>query len=1755
MENEALAPITIAPDEPKTQPVMLADPTAVTYPPSPPIAANRAEKATIGLSGVTSDTDADILSSIAGGREQEFRERAASTLNFKAAMAREDALMDAYKKKGKSLDYNDVRKILDPFSPENKPADPIDVIEKAYASKYVSAANTAASYMQATVMDDAAKEIPEELAKKQAGATELISKLEITNNLQQEVQEQLKRQSTAGYLWDQAKTMFQPYNEYMMRGLNPEVGKFTGGVLLGSNMKAQADELLRRPTDEFAKGLKTIVSELSKSNPTLAEQFLDYVKGVSTQERTLQNVFTILTPLDYYSIGKGGVSLARKVSVNNRASVAFRDVVKSAEKTDGQIPVRAVMAEGAGDVTEAGIQRTANNITKSLNGSLDPIQDVKEKLTSNFRLDGSLLDTNPGKLSTPMLTVLKDGFVASSDKLMEVIGKALRVNRTPIPLATEDAIRAYQAAERAKFPGMDNSILDLSSPYHNLETNTNHIAITFGNNEGRLFSDAETAVNYAKQQGFADPRIFSATGEVEKQAAQLTGPVRSLNRLRQLEGTIPLAEAALQRTKDFLGKKFIGPKTPASIAKATEDRDFFKNTIDKYKKEATEERAKTSYTDPVIEQNGLGYKFTIVRPYTETDPTVRSWLINKNAKGEYVGPGASSAQLQNWSSWKNSWLGWVRGADDTLSFNESVQRKVAVYTQTLLRQWAKDDAKYLEEVSNQFKWMRPQTWFRAIGNNQMFEEFNSTLRFAKTMRDDKGQVGAFFKTPGDLEAHYMEHFNRLPTFPEQQGYFAHVRLVEGNRVLSEIAEFRNRARLGASQHSLAVLAKDGTKLESDYFDGVQHQQFPGGNGQILVAGAHQGEEKVYFLGANDIPSKDLERYRNEVKTGQAKIIEVYDPDSHPLSAFFPNAGDKRIRYVLTHDSQSKGLDLNHVNRRGGGHFDVDADYYIKQANISDELSRGRVYKKTYTGDNTLMPINNGVMGREIAGNMTKINGFMADGSEAAIEQAKALARKSGIEWEQIERWYKPDEKTGKSFINHQEPFYLVPRNKTIFDLDKTMEERIGKEYFQDGTKSGSLAQQFQVAYNRARDSEDLFTVKDFGTQGNPLYKSVPAEYVDPIPTMSRALTRAINSTFMDDYKIYAVEHWLTEAIPHLKASESEVRSAPFWHFNNASEKGAFKSGTSDEIKSNLMSNRFKINQFVGIPNKIESSIHSLTQILVDNFYNKYGPEEERGILAKSFTVIPLWALSKASDPVASIRSFAFNAKLGVFSPAQFLVQAQTFTSIIGISPRAGMAGTYATMLHQWSRINSNPEILKAFDNYASKLNMFGSKWKTGEWLEARQELSRTGFEHVGGEYQLADDQMTHKFIKNSFGNFLDAGQVFFKEGERASRLGAYYTAFREFRDVNPTKILTEADRASILNRADLLTTNMSRASASTLHSGVLSLTTQFLSYQLRMAELFLGKRLGETVGERSLARARILGMYTAMYGAPSALGVSGYPFGDSIREYAINNGYVVGDSYMDSLMNGIPAWTMAQVTGKYYNVGDRYGTQGFTQIREAMRSDNSMWKIFGGAGVSTMANTIASLDPFWQAAKSLVSDDEEGNQYKLTASHFNGLFSEFASMDAATRAIYALHTGRWISKNEGIMETDISSADTLFRTITGLKTQQQDDVFSIKNIKDSEEKVQKAATKEIIKEYHRGIDAMNDNNPDLANTYFTNARARMISSGMPLDMRTKVLSNATRGFETQIETSLRNWSTKNVPAGQEALRLDAAQRHQQLQGK
>jgi len=1815
-----MTPTSEAPDTGVTMTPVTGRP-AVILPPN--VVDQRTAKVKEAVGEHLQKTTEQIRAEIAAGKEDYLRRDAAIKMDEGRYNQKINMAIDLANRKGAPLTAEEFQRVTNPFE---APTNPDTVVEKNYGVRFLEPLKTETP----NPIVEANKDIPEVVNESFLKGSELTARMEIAKRLKEDQQTRISKQSLVGVAADALKQMWQPYTETQMRGLYSEVGSLAG-IDIGSHLQETADRVFAIPDIEvYAKTAKGITDHLAKGNPQLAEQFAEYLEGKSSANRTLDGIFTYMLPLDVAAVGKFGLNVARRISLANRTNKAVKDYVKLADKVGVDASARA---EAAGDVGKAAEIKSSDIILRDINAQGDPIKIATDDvLFTSLNQDKDKLLEDVGNLKREQVVRIQDSYIAAGMALLDKIITAARVNRIPMAMATENAVRVVKESIKDSYAGIKNAILDVSNPLYEAKSNTFWHEVTFGNYDGKLFSNPDTAKSFATLHGI-DAQIVEGTGRITP---------KEIEKLQIAKGKIDYNIADWEQTLQRRRNMANDPKLTPSERLSAGENDILRDSIAKAKQKSIEldlrlkgkgsyERAtqlegeiaqmrivnknlrkalQTEAREDVkshmqasvdfgkeqirlklqeykalqegtasvitahdtIEQHGIGFKLVVRRPLNETDKAVRDLMI-RDTSGKLIPEATSTASQTGFKALFNGALGKFRGADDTLALNDSVNRKIATYTQSLFREWAQEEAKYIKDLASGIvredpvtgeaipywkakplsyinRFSKPYTDVKTGDRLTAYSAFSRTLNFARTDIDKvTGEIGSFFKTPGELNDHYLRYYDQSPSFAEHQAYFAFVRMVEGDRILREIAEFRNRARIGAEQFSISARGPDGKQVKSNFFDGVAMNRFPGGDDAMMIMSKKLGEERVVNLGGSEIGPKAIAKYREMVTNGQLKVIRVYAPEHTPLRDFSEVAGNEHVRYILTDQMESKPLEYNHVNRRGGGHFEYDYDHFLKQAKLYHQFeSGGKRYKSVYTGDSTFMPLLNRVMGTDIANKLHEVQRLIRGND--LVEAQRYTEAHLPIEWDDLHGMFKPGRdalgKTTPPKLDLHEPFVVVRKGQTVFDVDKGLEERHGLA-FKDGAKSGSDNRQFQVAYNTERDSYGLNHFEDIGTQGNPLYKYAPeGKMIDPITTMNRALNRIVNTVYMDDYKIFAVEHWLREAETHLKADKSEIRSSPFWHFQSSNDRSAFKPGTSLETVSNLLSNRMKIQQFIGIPNAADTAIFRAIEVLTDSSYTAFGPTAARSFAAKIATIVPLWTLQHIKDPVTWARSITFHEKLGMFNPAQLLVQAQTFSAILAIAPSHGVTGTYATWLHQMARMNQSPEFLKYLDNMATKLNVFGfSKWKPGEFSEAQRLLKSTGFDTVAGEYANLDTAMKTDYVGNDFKNVMHAGTWFFREGEKSTRLGAWYTAYREFRELKPIGAVTKDDLGKILNRADTLTINMSRASNAGItgqYGGIFSLTTQFLTYQIRMAELFMGNRI------TPMQKFRLAAFYSALYGAPSAIGLTGLPMANSIREEAIKRGYTPGENFISTAVDvGLPAIFAAWITGKgdltstdrwksgtLPNFGARYGSPGLTQFSDAMKSDAPWYKILTGAAGTTLMNQLTAGSNFWTAAASLLEPNNSKKIYPLMGDDLLDVAKEVSTANQLYKLYTAINYGKWVSKNEGYLG-NVSVAGAAFYSVTGTQPQEVEDKYIKGSIRRGEVEFQKHVFKEAVEEYGRYLQAAANHDSEQAKKYYKRVDALMEIGGLPMDKRGTVLAVGAKGFETQINEQDFAFATKNVP--------------------
>jgi len=1319
---------------------------------------------------------------------------------------------------------------------------------------------------------------------------------------------------------------------------------------------------------------------------------------------------------------------------------AVKDVVKGATSAK---PDKATLVAATGDVGEAAVQKATSNLIKNFRGSTTDEARAVEALPRYLRLDVKSIKENPGTLAQDVVNRIEEGYNSLQDNIIDRIKNRVLVEKIPGFLASEKEIAAYKEGIKDLYPGLRNSIMDISDPVHNTLTNTYTMDLAIGKPGGELFFNPMQAKTYARNQGITD-----------------------------------------------------------------------------YK----------------LERQGAGYYLRLSKPLNETDDIVRDALIKT---------GITDTK----NSFFHNFTSWLKTSENVLSTAESGNRKVATYGPSSLISLAQQEANSIGQL------MRGSRLKAIVGKKNLWEDWERVVKASRDVIDpETGKPGYFFQNPADLEKFYLTHIKRLPEAAEQEAYWSYKRFLETDRILREMSVYRNKARVGTEQHTITFKDTEGV-TKSTTFDGVIRDHIPGGEDTVYLHNVPGFNKSL--MRTNQLSTGQKNKLKDMLTDGKIRVIENWDPESRPLAGF-NKVTDERVRYVIApvDKIETKALSFEQLPRRGGGHFDYTYNNWIKQARIRPEKIAGK-FAHWYEGDTVVTPIALRKMGADIVEHMNNARMLLKDKNE---EVAKALVEsKLDMEWKEFKSWFQSS-KTAEGLkvpprLDLNEPFHLVPTNKNIGDLSKDLEMRYPGT-FKDGTRSGSLARQYQVAYTSERDAINLQTYKDIGKKGEPVYKIQPAELVDPIPSMNRALTRITQSAYMDDYKTFAVEHWLQQALNYLKTRSpgiNEIRYAPFWHFKNPE----WKAGVPVEIRSKLMAQRWQIERLVGTSSDSDAVLHSISQKIADSAYGALGPKY-------GTKLDPDWVLGTLRDPFRFSRNITFHATMGLFSIPSLWTQLQTHFTIAAIAGiEKASQGAAASLLYGYTRLNRNPEILSHLDSLASKMG-----FKAGEFTEAFNGLERSGFGNVGGEYQNINNLLAPNLVKGLGSKFLDAGTIFFKMGEGNVRHAAWFTAYKEFRDAVPHGALSNADWVKIFNRADTLNVNMSRASQSAMNTGALSVTTQFLTYQLRMAELFFSNRLAPewknmSAFQMNMIRARLLLSNGALYGMPMAGGVAGFPLFDYIRQKALENGYAVGDNYLSSVfMEGIPAVALAFATGggdiqrgNWYNIGDKLGAQGFDTIKEILRGDKSMWNILGGAAWTKFSNALETIKPIFTFGASSFRDDDK--YFPFRAEDLLDVAKEANTYNVINRSIVAAQTGKWFSKKNQLLTDNISPWNAAFMAVTGLQpTQATDTLQAIYASNKDQEDAQKEGLKRFLREGANAMKAVENGDENSFKTYMTRATNWLRISGYPEDKwptAWSILEDQNKASSDKIPW---DWAFKKPVSNEErAKRTDTYRSMQQIDNK
>lgn len=335
------------------------------------------------------------------------------------------------------------------------------------------------------------------------------------------------------------------------------------------------------------------------------------------------------------------------------------------------------------------------------------------------------------------------------------------------------------------------------------------------------------------------------------------------------------------------------------------------------------------------------------------------------------------------------------------------------------------------------------------------------------------------------------------------------------------------------------------------------------------------------------------------------------------------------------------------------------------------------------------------------------------------------------------------------------------------------------------------------------------------------------------------------------------------------------------------------------------------------------------------------------------------AVMRKESFINFIRKVNFNFNLGLFNPAQLLIQANGALTAVAISPLHGAAAARMFPLLRVALMSDNPKVwakMASFDTMAS-LGLSN----TDEFVKVVQAIRKSGI--LANTRSTALWNMENGAL-NLFGGMprraMKEHTFFFDRGEEFSRVVAFDVARREWMKANPGKEwFTDAGIKELVVRMDDLTQNMTKANLASFQEGLISVPLQFAQFHIKLASnIITGALLGKGQAGRGFTRKEALSILTANL---VAYGLAGNGLMWLAEELIPNTEKEKMDEGQKmAIAQGAVGWLVhassEALTGKgnATTVGERLGSFNYWQQFAKNLMDGKLWNAMLGPSMSTV---------------------------------------------------------------------------------------------------------------------------------------------------------------------------------------------------------
>lgn len=1187
----------------------------------------------------------------------------------------------------------------------------------------------------------------------------------------------------------------------------------------------------------------------------------------------------------------------------------------------------------------------------------------------------------------------------------------------------------------------------------------------------------------------------------------------------------------------------------------------------------SEESARNTATDLMglkkfnIKQQGAGYYVEVTKPVDESAASVRGQL---------------SFETKNTNPTPRGWLGQIRGyllnKDAVLPKDLQESRVTASYAASGL-------IKRLEQV------LEPIMALNKAERN----DFTKFVQAQRTYIDPSTKKpGRFSNTLFDFESDFTKTIGRVPTAKEANAYFNYTQMYDFDWMLYNMGLYRDKAARGLEVHSfkggpagvegklvadkpwannpenarILVINKDGSheilqsrlqphrdkldKMEgarafhvSPTGEGVVHDWLasqPRPVGTLSATFEHPTENfggtlpvaqrtnaglsvqaKTMKLEVNETRRKLLKKDAPKISIGDENMfVNLGEASGVKGRSYSFKAEPPPIDFVVAYDHATEPLSFKQIPHQPGGHIAYpNHGFYVSIPDVRP-VQLGGVKYNYYYGDTNLWRFSSQSIAQRFVERFNQARQMHLAGDEAGLERFLQQNFPDDLNSEKFRAMFSnPDLK-----IRPENAAFLRRHGTNLSDDAKL------KDSFPNFVKRSDSSYNLYSGLNIGQAMErgmPIKSIEEMGTQANPYFKFIDAPMLDPMATIGRSMDQLTRGRYLDDLKAASAERFVAEFYDLLGIPLAEARKNPFQALLNA----PFRANITDQkALAAAQAYRRAAQEFFGTRTPLQEKFSHIFQRLHDMTMES----NSKVANAVGDKLVEPYLLMKEPNPAKFWKSTAFHYYLGMFNPKQLVTQAMTVTNtaaFAGIST-ASKAGAIAAAIRP-VMINESKGIV---DSLAAMVSTTGLM-KREHFLEAFDAFRRSGMWNVGREISVREGVMQPNIVQTQAGAFLkEKTAVFFNEGERFNRGTAFFSAYINWRDANPQAAFTDKVVRQLVGQANTYAGSMSQANRASWEKGLASIPAQFLAFKARIMDQMIFGGSGElTVTQR----AKLFGIYSAMWGVPVAAGsaLPVWPWHKELREDLLQRGINVSDNAMTSLIaEGIPGLIRQSVDlGTPMNWGEGFGPGGTDMLRDIAQGKKTVFEVLGGPVGNLITKMKTAAEPFGMALLGTISNDD--HYFPLDLKDFADAAAVVTSSDMYQKGLFAFFTGQYLSRNGQAKTDNLSGYDAFLIGTLGVKPQELSDMDAMLHNLDRRHEYNKAMQKEAINEYRMAYQAGFDNRFEDQEKHLRRAKTILNATDMNGQERARVLSLSTKNYETMLESVSRKYG-KLSPEQREA---------------